>query len=119
KFTLADEALSEIGKQSKVVGTKETGELQLLASGKLPDVVCGYERGMCVIFLPGIDGVAEIWKPDIHSAGRQWNQPRYVGRAIIPDAKQSESMLIPMEHSLEVDLVLLPMFKAVEESVSI
>ena len=120
KLTLANQALSKIGKQGEIVGAKKPGELQLLAPTELPYIVQGYERGVGLVLLPRVDRVAVIAEAGIGGIQRKnRDKPRNIGEAVIPDAKQSEPVIADAKHPLAVEFVLLPVFQPIQESIAV
>ena len=64
----------------------------------LPDIIQGDERGVSLVFLPGIDGVSEIGEVGVGGIrSEDWDQSGDIGRAIIADAKQREPVLADVE----------------------
>ena len=109
ELTLPNQALSKIGKQGKVVGTKEPRELQLLAATKLPDFVQSCERGIRLIFLPWVDRVSEVGKVGVGGIRyKDRHKSAHIPKAVIPDAKKAELMPADVEDARAIKFVLLP-----------
>lgn len=120
KFTLANESLTEIGEERKIVGAQESGELELLVGGELPVVVEGEKRGVRLIFLAWVDGVAVIGEVSVGGVGgKDGNQTGDVGKTIVSDAEESDLMIARMEKTFTVELILLPMLQTVEKAVAV
>ena len=86
---------------------------------ELPDIVQGDERGVGLVFLTGIDGVSIVDHMSIAEFVEDRDQPRKIGKTVVPDAEQSEPVLADLEHSLAIEFILLAMFQPIEESISI
>src|SRR5271155_1770384 len=75
---------------------------------------------MSLVFLPRINSVAVVGEIGIVGIERKdRDKSRYIREPVIPNPKQSEPVLAGMKHSLAVELVLLPMFQPIQESVAI
>src|SRR5690242_247791 len=78
----------------------------------MPDVVCSHQACMGVIFLSRINRIVQVRHVDGSESG-------HIREAVISDAKESESVFADIEDAIGVELVLLPMFKAVQETVPV
>ena len=92
----------------------------MLASTQLPDVVQSYERRMSLILLPRIDGVAVTAEVGIAGIwGKERDETWDVGKTVVANSEQSEPMIAKVKHSLAVELVLLPVFQSIQESIAV
>ena len=84
----------------------------MLTPADLPNVVQCRERGMGLVFLPGVDGVSRVRRKDWHQAG-------YIREAVVSDSQQRKFVVSQPENTLAIQFVLLPVLQSPEESVSI
>jgi hypothetical protein len=67
--------LAEIRVEGEVVTAEETAELELLFVAEIPRVICGDESRVRLIFLPRIDGVADIREKAVRLIlGKNWDE---------------------------------------------
>jgi hypothetical protein len=79
---------------------------------KVPDIVCGDQSGMSLILLARIDSIVQIRHVDRNQSG-------YMGEAVVSDGEESQIVTREVEDGVGVELVLLPMLKAVEKTITI
>lgn len=70
--------MAEIRVEGEVVTAEETAELELLFVAEIPRVICGDESRVRLIFLPRIDGVADIREKAVRLIlGKNWDEARH------------------------------------------
>src|ERR1035438_1088803 len=78
------------------------------------------QRGVGLVLLAGIDGVASVGICVVGGVGRtDGNKPRNKGKAVIADAEERDPMPAGLDDAQRVDLVLLAMLQPLEKSIPV
>ena len=108
---MLDEAVAEVGAESEGVIAEEGGEVELGFLVELPSVREGDEKIVGAIELTIVDGVVGDGELDGDQAGDE-------GETVVGEAVESEFVAREFELAITVELVLLAVFEAIEETVA-